>query len=123
MDLEQVRSALKLYWADTEVYPSDGGHSFSVWDNNETKHDWRGNWSPEGPLYTTLVLGNYISKLPLDPVNREGGGGNFLDDNSPTDLGYVHTAPNNQCYILGTNLEVGGGPNHQLGNYILSEGC
>jgi len=97
-DLRQVQNALELYYSGSGSYPAC--RAFSPW--NAT------NWGNGGPscLYTALVP-NYIKILSPDPVNREGGSGNYLGDNAPTDQGYVYDS-NGTTYILGTNLEKGG---------------
>ena len=62
-----------------------------------------------------LLVPTYISTLPADPVNKEGGTGNYLGDNAPTDQGYVYDS-NGTNYTLGANLEKGGTAS-SLGNY------
>lgn len=114
-DLHQVQNALALYYNTNGLYP--GGYAFSAWSSN---------WSNGGSaatiqLYNGLVGGGYISALPADPVNKEGGTGNYLGDNAPTDQAYYYSSPDGGVtYTLGTNLENGGGPASQYGNYQLT---
>src|ERR1035437_5577723 len=93
-DLKQVQNALALYYFDSGSYPSCT--AFSPWNGI----NW-GNGSPSC-LYNSLVP-TYIKSLPADPTNREGGIGNFLGDNAPTDQGYRYDS-SGVTYILGTNL-------------------
>lgn len=112
-DLHQVQNALALYYTTPGVYPV--GTSFSTWGT-----DWSGIVGGNTiNLYNALVGGAYIGSLPKDPVNQEGGTGNFLGDNAPTDQAYYYFS-NGVTYTLGTNLENGGGSATNAGNYQLT---
>lgn len=69
--LHQIQSALEQYYDDHGFYPS--GLGFSPWDS----WGWPVNWeNPCGCRLTPmrdLMNGGYISRVPDDPVNREGG--------------------------------------------------
>lgn len=109
-DLHDMSVALEQYKMVTNSYPS--GRAFSCW-NADT---WGG--SPAGFLKSALVTGGYMDKLPSDPgTNAEGGGGNYLGDNAPTDQCYVYDSSDGTSYILGTNLEIQLGTASGLGNY------
>lgn len=103
-DLRQVQNALELYYSTNGTYPICT--SFSAW--NATM--WSQGSAPTNCLYLALVP-TYISTLPSDPNgNTEGGSGNYLGDNYPTDRAYVYTATQH-AYILGVNLSRGGTAN------------
>ncbi len=118
-DLHQVFNALVLYYSDHGNYPA--GTSFSVWNATDWHNVIQSN--PLDPLADTwrlnnaLVGGGYIKNLPSEPINREGGGGNYLGDNVPVDEGYVYFSDGN-TFILGTNLENGGGPTLSMGQLL-----
>jgi len=123
MELAQVQRALEMYYTQTGSYVV--GTFFSVWDTNygHTTNYWSGGNPPWSTAFYDALVGNgYFSSLPLDPVNREGGSGNYLGDGPPTDLGYVYWSDNGQRYILGTNLERGGVPSDWRGNYQIRGG-
>lgn len=104
--VKQLQSALELYRLDTGSFPACTG--FSAWSGT--------TWG--GCLYTTLVP-NYMPALPSDPRgDTEGGSGNYLGDNYPTDRAYVYTS-DGQNYIIGTNLSQGGTAN-MWGNFRIS---
>ena len=107
-DIKQLQIATELYFDSNNAYPAC--RAFSPWSASQ----W-GNPNPSC-LYSALVP-TYISRLPADPINREGGTGNFLGDNAPTDLGYVYHS-DVATYTFGTNLERGGTAG-ELGNYQL----
>ncbi|MDO8555060.1 MAG: prepilin-type N-terminal cleavage/methylation domain-containing protein [bacterium] len=105
-DLKQISTALEFYYDTNNAYPAC--RAFSPWNGTH----W-GNVIGSC-LYTALVP-TYIQKLSADPVNKEGGTGNYLGDNVPTDQGYVYDS-NGANYVLGANLEKGGTAS-DLGNY------
>lgn len=107
-DLRQLKTALELYYDTNNAYPIC--RAFSPWNGT----NW-GNGSASC-LYTALVP-NYIPSLPIDPINREGGTGNYLGDNATTDQGYVYDSTTGQAYVAGTNLERSGTTANELGNY------
>ncbi len=108
-DLRQIKIALELYYDSNNSYPACT--AFSPWNGA----NW-GNGSPSC-LYNALVP-TYISSLSADPTNKEGGTGNYLGDNAPTDQGYVYNS-DGVTYVLGTNLEKGGTASW-LGNWELT---
>lgn len=108
-DLKQISTALEFYYDKNNVYPAC--RAFSPWN----AVNWTNSGSPStGCLYSALVS-TYIPSLSADPVNKEGGTGNYLGDNAPTDQGYVYDS-NGANYTLGANLEKGGTAS-DLGNY------
>jgi prepilin-type N-terminal cleavage/methylation domain-containing protein len=123
-ELNQVQLAIEMYYNQTGSYVT--GTFFSVWDSNygHTVNYWSGGNPPwSTAFYDSLVGNNYLGQLPLDPVNREGGSGNYLGDGPSTDQGYVYWSDNGQRYILGTNLETSGDPViNSWGNYQIKGG-
>lgn len=122
-DLKQVQSAIELYYNQAKSYPQ--GTFFSVWDSNygHTTNYWSGGEFPWSTgLYDALVKSGYLDSLPLDPVNSEGGDGNYLGDGPSIDRGYVYFSDNGQHYILGTNLEKGSVSPDNWGNYQIKGG-
>lgn len=122
-ELKQVQSAIELYYNQTGSYPQ--GTFFSVWDSNygHTTNYWSGGEFPwSTALYDALVGNGYLGSLPSDPVNSEGGDGNFLGDGPSTDQGYVYWSDNGQRYLLGTNLEKGSASPDNWGNYQIKGG-
>lgn len=113
LDLKQMQNALTMYYVSNRAFPISP-YSFS---------SWASNWDNSGcciNLYNGLVGGGYMTKLPADPINSEGGSGNFLGDNSPTDRAYYYSS-DGSTYILGTNLESGGGAASTAGNYQVTQ--
>lgn len=122
-ELKQVQSAIELYYNQAKSYPQ--GTFFSVWDNiyGHTTNYWSGGEFPwSTALYDALVKNGYLDSLPLDPVNSEGGDGNFLGDGPFIDQGYVYWSDNGQRYLLGTNLEKDGVSPDDWGNYQIKGG-
>lgn len=124
-ELKQVQSAIELYYKQAGAYPQ--GTFFSVWDSNykHTTNYWSGGdesslWSTA--LYDALVKSGYLASLPSDPINSEGGDGNYLGDGAITDQGYIYWSDNGQHYILGTNLEKNGASPDNWGNYQIKGG-
>jgi type II secretion system protein G len=114
LDLKQTQNALTMYYVSNRAFPV--GTSFSSWAS-----DWSiPSWPPTINLYNGLVGGGYMNALPVDPINREGGIGNFLGDNAPTDQAYYYTS-DGSTYVLGTNLENGGGVASNAGNYQITQ--
>ena len=110
-DIQQMQTALEIYYNHNSAYPI--GTAFS---------SWASNWDNAGcciNLYNGLVGGKYIVSLPSDPINKEGGTGNYLGDNTPIDQAYYYNS-NGTTYVLGTNLEKGGGAASNAGNYQVS---
>lgn len=101
-DLRQVQIALEFYYDSHNSYPACT--SFSPW--NATT--WQNPGTPSTICLYNALVPTYIGSLPTDPTNREGGTGNFLGDNAPTDQGYFYDSTNGISYVLGTNLEKGG---------------
>lgn len=121
-ELNQVSLALEQYYGQVGSYVS--GEFFSVWDSNysHSTYYWSGGNPPwSAAFYNALVGGGYMTKLPLDPGNKESGPTGYLGDGSPLDQGYIYSS-DGQKYILGTNLESGGGANNRLGNYQIKGG-
>lgn len=127
-DLTKIQSAINKYGqrplnAGEKRYVA--GVFYSVWDS--ASHHNTNYWSNSNPpqntaFYDAIVRGNYLSDLPLDPVNRESGAANYLTDGPAADFGYVYFS-DGDGYILGTNLEnTSGLPNSQWGNYQLKGG-
>ena len=113
-DLKQVALALEMYYDTNGAYPT--GNYFNPWCLN-----WGYNCATE----LQDALASYLNKLPVDPVNKEAGAGNFLGDDAPTDQGYRYWCDNGQRYILGTNLENVKGRTHsanEYGNYEIRVG-
>ena len=104
-ELHQLENALALYFSDYGLYPAC--ESFSVW--NSVNWTDGGNVSGTDCFYTSLIAGAtpYMSTLPVDPNNYEGGAPNYLGDGYPIDAGYVYSS-DGTTYTLGTNLERGG---------------
>lgn len=85
LNLKQIQNALELYYADHQVYPDTisvtGGCPSSVGTlakcapyspvRNPLPITVGTDWDPATPLQQ-LVSGGYISKLPIDPLNRDG---------------------------------------------------
>lgn len=113
-DMQQMQTALEIYYNHNGAYPILRG--FSSWNSY-----W---WGGTGVnLSTSLVDGGYIKSLPADPVNKEnigGGTNNYLGDNAPIDEAYYYNSSDGITYILGTNLEKGGGAASNAGNYQVS---
>ena len=121
--LKQIQLAIEMYYSTSNAYVIGG--FFSVWDTSysHTTYYWStGNPPANTAFYDALVGGGYLSLLPLDPINREGGTGNYLGDGAPVDQGYVYYSDNGQRYLLGTNLERGGAAPDNWGNYQLRVG-
>lgn len=115
--LAQVRNALDAYAVFNGKYPI--GRFFSPWNKN--------TWGLGAPgtcaasvFCNALVNGGELKALPFDPVNKEGGPGNYLGDNAPTDQGYVYDSVDGSSYTLGTNLEADLGTANNLGNYRIT---
>jgi len=114
-DLHQMQTALELYYNEHNEYPNwtvSGNPqffvNFSLWRYDDTTPlKWCLNIVYPCLVYDYLVTeAKIITKLPLDPTNKEGGNPNYLADGPAYDLGYVYyTNTNGQGYILGTNLE------------------
>lgn len=122
-DLKQVQYALEQQYAQAGAYPI--GTFFSVWDRNyshATNYWSTGNPPANLTFYNALVVTGHMESLPLDPVNRETGTVSYLGDGPPTDTGYIYWSDNGQRYILGTNLEAGGGASATRGNYQFQGG-
>ena len=122
-DLKQIQTAVEMLYDENKVYPGSATEQFffSVWD----KRDWSSpsTGDPSGSFYGHLVTtGKFLSALPSDPINGEGGAENFLGDGPATDLGYVYYSSDGTAYILGTNLERGGAAPNTCGNYQLKGG-
>lgn len=100
-DLRQVQIALEFYYDSHNSYPACT--SFSTW--NATT--WKNSGTPSSICLYNALVPTYIGSLPADPTNSEGGTGNFLGDNAPTDQAYLYDS-NGVYYVLGTNLEKGG---------------
>lgn len=113
--LKSVQTAVELYYLVHGNYPV--GTAFSVWDT----YGWNGGVGWGQAFFSVLVTEKYISTLSRDPVNVEGGTGNFLGDNSPTDLSYRYSS-DGQGYILGTNLESGSLTANNCGNWQIRGG-
>lgn len=112
LDLKQMQNSLTMYYTSNSAFPI--GTAFS---------SWASNWDNGGcciNLYNGLVGGGYMNTLPADPINKEGGNGNFLGDNTPTDLAYYYYS-DGSTYVLGTNLESGGGAASNAGNYQVTQ--
>ncbi|MEK7617294.1 MAG: prepilin-type N-terminal cleavage/methylation domain-containing protein, partial [Patescibacteria group bacterium] len=113
-DLHAIAQALEQYKAANGIYPGSSGQFFSCWNSQ---------WAPSGnTAFYDVLVPKYIQTLPVDPINKEGGIGNFLGDNSPTDLCYHYQATTDgTSFNLGTNLEsdttVETGNDPQFGNY------
>ena len=137
LTLREIQRALETYYLDHGEYPN--GTAFSKWNNVTGLDDWShpynapGNPAPDraSPM-KTLIDSGYIPRVPEDPINVEGGtAGPYLTDGPDFDLSYVYCSGNNhgncplepttQTYVLGVNLESGGGPNDRFGNYQLHE--
>lgn len=111
LDIKQMQNALTMYYVSNRSYPAATAFS-----------SWASNWDNAGSgiaLYNGLVGGGYMSTLPADPINKEGGTGNFLGDNTPTDLAYYYNS-DGSTYVLGTNLE-SGGTTSNAGNYQVTQ--
>ena len=122
-ELKQIQIALEFYYDRANSYVA--GDFFSPWDTayGHSINYWSGGNPPwSTALYDALVGNGYLNLLPLDPVNREGGAGNYLADGPPLDQGYRYYSDNNQRYILSTNLERGGASPDAFGNYQIRQG-
>jgi len=111
-DLRQVQIALEFYYDSHNSYPTCT--AFSPWN----AANWYNSGSPSSICLYNALIPTYIGSLPADPTNREGGAGNYLGDNAPTDQGYIY-ASDGVSYVLGTNLEKGGTANSS-GNWKLT---
>jgi hypothetical protein len=128
-DLQNVAAALTQYKNADTFYPVPANvlHiAFSVWDSEtgRTTYNW-GSWGsgggyPDLTFYNDLVGGGFLSALPIDPINKEGGATNYLADGPAVDLGYVYYSADGKSYILGTNLETGTSTPGTYGNYQLT---
>lgn len=113
--LNSLQTALELYYSTHASYPA--GNAFSVWDS----YGWNGGKCWGQAFFCAIETENDISAIPDDPKNWEGGSGNYLGDNAPTDLSFVYTS-DGQGYILGTNLESTALPASDCGNWQLHGG-
>lgn len=116
-DLNAVAKALEQYKTANGSYPysESGDNLYSCWD----KSDWYTQGSDTGTsglLYTSLVTGNFIQSLPSDPINSQGGAGNYLADLD--NLCYIYNSPSDgSTFNLGTNLELVKTSGGTYGNY------
>lgn len=64
-DLEQIRTALELYYDSNGYYPQSG----CGWDCN----DYRYSYNPASWAALAADLRPYLSSLPVDPINSQCG--------------------------------------------------
>ncbi len=128
--LIQLRNALEMYYSVNGQYPKlhDWGTSGRVAAMNQTGEiKWE---TSDTEFYDAIVGGKYISSLPQDP-SRDGActGGSYLSSGPSNCRAEAYFTPysNQQCYILGTNLENPLNSSHQdswCGNYqIIGGNC
>ena len=104
-DLAQIVKALELYYSDNNAYVATT--YFSSWDGASVCGTGAGG---ANLTFCNALVPKYMSLVPKDPVNIEGGAANYIGDAPPTDEMYMYYSYNGQSYILGTNLEKSGAP-------------
>jgi len=95
-DLQEMRTALEMMYAETGVYPSEHACDSSRGSSNSSCTTVTGSdWTHSAAIYTDLVP-KYIPALPVDPLNDGGH--------------YYNYEPNvnTQDYCLSATLEGGG---------------
>lgn len=104
----------KHYWSGGCV-PADACNSYS-----NGLGGYLGSVGPDTGLRNLLTGNGYLSDLPTDPFNVEGGPNpNYLGDGGRLDEAYLFYSPNGRDYILGANLEEGGASATHCGNFQL----
>lgn len=70
-DIQQIYKALQMYYDDNNAYPSEGWCDSSVGSCGYACpcNPLEDDWSATSGIYTALIGGGYISKLPIDPIN------------------------------------------------------
>lgn len=102
-DLKQIQIALEMYRNDFGKYPN----SFTIGCTGSSgAGDWCTSYHPTWNSKFGDTLKNYISKLPIDPINN---GNNPFDNTNEYSYNYLSGRTGNcadgSCYDLVTNLE------------------
>ncbi len=93
-DLQEMRTALEMMYAEKGVYPGEQAHDTSKGSGNSATPGGD-DWTHSAAIYANLVP-TYIPALPVDPINDAS----YLYNYEP----YVNT----QDYCLSARLEGGG---------------
>jgi prepilin-type N-terminal cleavage/methylation domain-containing protein len=70
-DMNQIRTALELYYNSNGKYPGEAGCDTSIGSGG-----WpcppadSGGWDTSSRFYNHIMGGEYISTLPIDPINN-----------------------------------------------------
>lgn len=106
-DIQAIRTALTMYYADRGQYPSESCYDTSKGDNNGTCSMPTGSdWNHASGIYTGLVGGGYLSAMPIDPVNSSSYYYEYEPNGGPTQGTCTSTTI---CeYTLAARLENGG---------------
>jgi prepilin-type N-terminal cleavage/methylation domain-containing protein len=98
-DINQMITAIELYYSDNNAYPSCTGNTVCT------------TTGYLADLATLQVVPTYITVMPKDPINVDGQYGYYYAQgyrqNGPTS--YIFTN-SNQDYIVGTRLEISSNP-------------
>jgi len=69
-DIHQLQTVLQLYYDDNNAYPSEAWCDSSVGSCGVACPCSGDDWASNSVIYTGLVGGGYISRLPKDPINN-----------------------------------------------------
>jgi len=105
-DINQLAIALQLYYDDYDKYPSEAYCDSSIGScGHACPCSGGSNWSTTSGIYTGLVNQNYISVLPIDPINND----NYYYWYEPDCNQGNCPSPAGCCYYqIGAYLEEGG---------------
>ena len=96
-DLHTLEVAILSYYTDRGIFPSDGNTYNGV------------PWTPQ--FSSDLITNNYISSMPIDPLNTSVYNGHWYiaGRTSGVNYGQYATCSLNGHYLLFTELEAPGG--------------